>query len=169
MKLRILLSLMVILTCLAASDHPIYVSTAEIDYKTKERRIEMAVKIFSNDLQSAISAKEGNRVEIGTKQEEAAIATKYIKEYLHENFKLYSNDKELEWEYVGRELDRQDDFAIWVFLKVEKVRKLKDLVLYNNILIEHQEGQKNKISFRTDSEQYRKFDTYLDAEKVKLF
>jgi hypothetical protein len=151
------------------SFHPIYISMAEVEYKEKEKRIEIAVKIFSDDLQKVISRDEGEVVEIATKREHKD-ANKYIIKYLKKNFKLFtSNEKELEWEYVGRELDKNEAFALWVFMKVDKVKKLKGLKLYNNILIDFKDGQTNKISFRKDKGTYKKFDTYRDQQLIQLF
>lgn len=168
MKVKIFALLLICFSFVSADDHPIFISMAQVDYKTKLNRLEIAVKIFSDDLQKVITKNEGKTIEIGTEREHKD-ATTYIKSYVKENFKLYNNGKELELEYVGRELERKDFFAMWVYYKVEKVKRLKDLTLYDNILIDYERTQKNKISFRVDNQRYKKFDTYLDYETVKLY
>lgn len=168
MKVKIFALVLICFSFVAADEHPIFISMAQVDYKTKLDRLEIAVKIFSDDLQKVITKKEGQTIEIGTDREHKD-ATAYIKAYVEENFKLSNNGKELELEYVGRELERKDFFAMWVYYKVEKVKRLKDLKLYNNILIDYERTQKNKISFRVDDERYKKFDTYLEYETVQLY
>jgi len=167
MKYWVTLLLVFSFVSISADEHPIYISMAEIDYKSKANRLEIAVRVYSDDLQKAISAKEGELIEIGTDREHPE-AVAYIKEYLRTNFKLYNKGKPLEWEYVGRELKRQEFFAMWVYLKVDKLRKLKELKLYNNILIAYQERQENKISFRVDRGPYKKYNTYKGHQEVML-
>jgi hypothetical protein len=168
MKAKIFLLTLVCISLMSSMEHPIFISMAQVDYKTKSDRLEIAVKIFSDDLQKVISKKNDQTIEIGTDREHKD-ATRYIREYVESNFKIYNNNKELKLEYVGRELERKDFFAMWVYFKVEKVKRLKNLKLYDNILIDYERTQKNKISFRVDNERYRKFDTYLDHEEVLLF
>ncbi len=163
-------SLLILLGLLFFSfnDHPIFISMAEIDYKEKEKRIEIAIKIYSDDLQKVLSQEEKQMIEIATDREHPQ-ATAYITQYLKKNFKLYSANKQLSWEYVGRELDQEEAFALWIFLKVDKVKRLKGLKLYNNILIDYRASQVNKISFRKNKDRYKKFDSYKDHQINQLF
>lgn len=131
--------------------HPIYVSTSEIDYNKDEKRLEIAIKIFSDDLEEVLGAKRGETVEIGTEREHPK-ATEYIVSYLREHFKLEINGKLASFEYVNRELVKGEFFAMWILIQVPKVNRLKSLVLENNILIDFNDGQQNHIKFR-DSEE----------------
>lgn len=131
--------------------HPIYVSTSEIDYNEKDKRLEIAIKIFSDDLEEVLSATKGEKVEIGTNREHPK-ATEYITEYLREHFKLEVNGKNANFEYVNRKLIKDEFFAMWVLIQVPKVNKLKSLVLENDILVDFNDGQQNHIKFRDSGE-----------------
>lgn len=131
--------------------HPIFVSTSEIDYDKEEKRLEIAIKIFSDDLEKVLSATKGETIEIGTSREHPK-ATEYITEYLRTHFKLEVNGKDTEFEYVNRELIKDEFFAMWVLIQVPKVSKLKSLVLENSILLDFNDGQQNHIKFRDSGE-----------------
>ncbi|MFT5646016.1 MAG: hypothetical protein ACI976_000692 [Aureispira sp.] len=128
-------------------NHPIYVSTSEIDYNKEDKVLEIAIKIFSDDLEEVLSAKTGEAIEIGTNREHPK-ATEYITAYLREHFKLEVNGKDVRFEYVNRKLVKDEFFAMWVLIQVPKVNKLKSLVLENNILVDFNDGQQNHIKFR---------------------
>lgn len=163
------LTLLVIVVPLlfAMQAHPVYVSNTEIDYKKKDKRLEIAVKIFSDDLEDAISEIKGTTVEIGTDREHEK-ATEYIIEYFQKHFELTINSKKVPFEYVTRKLVRKDFFATWVLLKVEKVKNLKSLKLRNNLLIDYHSEQQNIINYREDDGTYKKFATYKEFTEVDL-
>lgn len=150
------------------SPHPIYISNTEIDFKPEKQTLEIAIKIFSDDLQEAISKKKQKTIEIGTEREDSN-ATSYIIEYLQENFKLEINGKNLPFEYVNRDVIKKDFYAMWVLVKVSKIKKIKTFKLYNNILIDEQDQQQNIINFREDvNGTYRKFLTHKGVTTVQL-
>ena len=142
-------SFLVLLALLLMSfvKHPIYVSTSEIDYNKEGKVLEIAIKIFSDDLEEVLSATKGEVVEIGTNREHPK-ATEYITEYLRAHFKLEVNGKKVAFEYVNRKLIKDDFFAMWVLVQVPRISKLKSLVLENDILLDFNNGQQNHIKFR---------------------
>lgn len=127
--------------------HPIYISTTEIDYNKSEKSLEIAIKVFSDDLEKALTKAEGSKIEIGTDREHEQ-ATKYIEEYIKRHFRLKVNGRAVDMNYINRKLVREDFFAIWVLFSVSKVNKIKTLNLMNNILIDLHEGQQNFVKFR---------------------
>lgn len=127
--------------------HPIYISTTEIDYNKESKSIEIAIKVFSDDMEKALTEIKGMKVEIGTDREHVN-ATEYIKEYIKKEFSLEVNGKQVELEYVNRKLIRDDFFAMWILFKTPKVHRLKSLKLRNNILCDLHNDQQNFIKFR---------------------
>lgn len=137
---------------LSFSAHPIYLSTTEIDYNNKAKTLEIAIKIFSDDLGEALSEEQGSPVEIGTDREHQD-ATSLITEYLEEHFIVEVNGKKKPFRYVTRRNVREDFYAVWVLLEVPKVNNIKSLKLTNDILMGHNEGQQNHVKFREDKSQ----------------
>ncbi|BDS14433.1 DUF6702 family protein [Aureispira anguillae] len=139
--------LFISLFLLAFGAHPIYISTTEIDYNKDQKRLEIAIKVFSDDLENILTKQKGTAIEIGTEKEHEK-ATDYIIEYMRTHFKLELNGRVVDFNYVNRKLVRDDFFAMWVLLEVPKVYKIKTLNLTNNILMDLNEGQQNFIKFR---------------------
>lgn len=143
-------------------EHPIYVSTAEIDYNSEAKQLEVAVQIFSDDLQKALTEEQGTSVEIGTDREHPK-ATELISDYLQRHFKLELNGKNVMPEYVSRRLVREDYFAMWVLLKVPKVKKVRSLKVTNSILVDLYDEQKNFIKYRNQNSSYKRYVTYKSS------
>lgn len=137
---------------LSFSAHPIYLSTTEIDYNKKTKTLEIAIKIFSDDLGEVLSEEQGTTVEIGTDREHKD-ATALITKYLEEHFVVELNGKPKRFRYVTRGKIQEDFYATWVLLEVPKVTKIKSLKLRNDILMEYNEGQQNYVKFREDKTQ----------------
>ena len=70
-----------------------------------------------------------------------------IKEYLINNFKIYSNETELELDFLGYE--RKNDLVIY-YIEVFNAKKIKSLIVENKILFQSFRNQKNIILFRVN-------------------
>lgn len=147
--------------------HSVYVSNTEIDYKADTKVLEISIKIFSDDLQKAISLERGMDVEIATEREHAQ-ATEFIIAYLNKHFKMEVNGKATSFEYVNRVLDKKELFALLILVKVPKVKSLKSLKLFNDILIDTHSQQQNFINFRDAKGTYQKYITKKNSTTVVL-
>ena len=154
--------------CSSFVPHPIFISNTEIDYKSKDKKIEIAIKIFSDDLQEVLTKTNRSPIEIGTDREHAD-ATQFIIEYLRQHFKIKINGKSTEFTYVNRKMIKKDFFAMWILLEVNKVNRLKSLEVTNEILISLHPTQQNIVTFRNGNSVYKKFTAYKEHSKLKLF
>lgn len=137
---------------LSFSAHPIYLSNTEIDYNKKNKTLEIAIKIFSDDLGEVLTEEQGETVEIATDREHPD-ATTLITEYLEKHFIVEVNGKRKPFHYVARRNVREDFYATWVLLEVPKVHNIKTLKLTNDILMDYHEEQQNFVKFREDKSQ----------------
>lgn len=160
MRLLYVLLILSLASGTAFSEHPIYVSTAEIDYNAKAKRLEIALQIFSDDLGEVLTQIEGESIEIGTDREHAQ-ATELIKKYLKGRFDFTLNGKQRDFRYLGRKSENDDIYSLWVLLEVPNVRRIKSLTLHNSVLMDLHEEQKNYVKFRTSREE-------LYARKVAI-
>lgn len=130
-----------------ASEHPIYVSVAEVDYFPKKKEIQVALKIFTDDLEAAIR-KEGKRLNLDTSKE-IENADVYIRKYLDNYFYIKVNDKQdLTMAYKGKEYV---DDVTWMYFNYTNVpKKIKTLSIKNNVIIKVHPSQLNMTHFRKD-------------------
>lgn len=126
--------------------HPIYLSVAEVDYFTEKREIQVALKIFTDDLEAAIR-KEGKKVNLDTPKE-IENADVYIEQYLKKKFNIKVNNKEnLPVNYVGKEY--LDD-ATWIYFSYKTPKRVKTITIKNSVITELYDSQKNLTHLKKD-------------------
>jgi hypothetical protein len=152
---------------LAHDKHPIYLSLTELAYKPQQQRLEIAIKVFSDDMQMALSKKHGRVVEIGTDREDPQ-AAKLLFDYVQQHLKIQTLEGQtLRLMYVGRELEREDFFATWIYVQVEQVPSLKGLKIQNTILTEVLPQQNNVLTVRYQN-QVKRFSLSKHQSSVEL-
>jgi hypothetical protein len=131
--------------------HPIYISNTEIKYNIKTESYEISVKIFADDLEKVFKKQYGTGIELGTDKEHPK-AKEYLLDYLKNNLILYSDNKELNYNYIGHESgDKSEMFAMFVYLETKKCKKSALLKVKNSILLSDIPTQLNFISFYNQS------------------
>jgi len=130
-----------LLISIIASAHPFYVSICQIDYNRKNKALEISVKIFADDLLLALENK-GERIIFLGEERERPEANEIISEYLKSKLKIKVNGKEVDYKFIGKEL--QSD-ALWTYLETDTVGELKEIEVSCDILMEMHETQNNAI------------------------
>ncbi|MFD2203739.1 DUF6702 family protein [Shivajiella indica] len=126
--------------------HPFYISLTEIRYNTNNGRLEIAQKIFWDDLEVALGDLYSSKVDFLNPSDRNALE-KMAAEYLLERNEISVNGKKVKLNYLGFEIEEE---AAWFYLESEKVETPNQVEVYNNVLIEHFEGQQNIINFYID-------------------
>ncbi len=122
--------------------HKYYVSSTLIDYSEKSGTYQISLKIFYDDLEKELRF-EMNELDYDDYEQTNSI----IKKYLINNFKIYSNEAELELDFLGYE--RKNDLVIY-YIEVFNAKKIKSLIVENKILFQSFRNQKNIILFRVN-------------------
>ena len=153
--------------CLALSaEHPIYVSVMELSYKPEAQRLEVALKVFGDDLQAALSKEQGRLVEIGTDREDPK-ADSLIEAYLRRHLRFRTEEgKELVWKIIGREQERRDFFANWIYVEVPNTPAgLRALQIRYSLLMDHIPSQHNVLTLKSPSG-LKRFSLWKDQSEV---
>jgi hypothetical protein len=131
--------------------HPIYISNTEIKYNTTTETYQISVKLFADDLEKVFEKKLKEKIELGTEREHPK-TKEYLLEYLKSNLIIYSDNKELAYNYIGHESgDKSEMFAMFVYLETKKCKKSTLLSINNTILLAEIATQLNFISFHSQS------------------
>lgn len=126
--------------------HPIHISIAEVDYFSQKQEIQVALKIFTDDLESAIR-KEERSVYLDTSKE-VGNADSYIENYVHKHFKIKINNKEnLPISYVGKEYI---DDATWIYFSYKTTKKVKSITIKNAVIVDLHDSQRNIVHLKKD-------------------
>ena len=130
------------LTHPATPAHKFYASLAQADLNTETNSVEISLRLFSDDLELALTRRAGRAIYLDRAEE----AAPHVLAYLRERFELRTADgqtKELVW--VGMEA-RVD--ATWVYFEIRNVSDLTGAALRNRVFFEQFDEQTNTVSIR---------------------
>jgi len=170
-----LFSLLCCLLCIspntnARQQHPVYISLTELHYKPEKNTIEIALKTFSDDIAAALSIEQQRFIEIGTEREPAD-ATSLLQNHIRQHLQIYTADgKALHYEYIGREVERQDFFALWTYWEIRNLpTDLHSLLVYNTLLQKYYPTQNNIVALRIGNPNNPQRRSLTRAETNALF
>lgn len=145
--MRIPLIFLILLLSSSASlrrKHPFYVSMTEIEWKPADRRFEIAVRIFTDDLEKALAAKCRCKTDLN-EQGRKAETDKLLEAYLSENLRISATGKTFKASFLGREKEEE---STWCFLEADASGFSGKLRIDNTLLHAIQDKQVNLIRFR---------------------
>ncbi|WP_420317111.1 DUF6702 family protein [Ekhidna sp.] len=126
--------------------HPFHVSVSDIKYKEDQKVIQISTRIFLDDLELALRAYTGNETLDIMAKENWDFVNKNLGKYLLTRMKLWDEKgKEYELNYIGAEIEED---VMWCYVEIEKVKKLKQVKVWNSILHEVWGDQENLVHFR---------------------
>jgi hypothetical protein len=121
--------------------HPIHVSVTEIEMDEKDKRLEIMMRVFADDLELSLRKSLG-RPELDILGLPAADVDRIVSAYLKDHFKISLDNKAQKNNYLGHELD---DLAFIFYIEVPNVRKWKSIQIQNDIIMETHDDQSNLI------------------------
>jgi hypothetical protein len=135
-----------LLSVIALSDHPFYVSVTDIHYKKEEKSLQVSQKLFWDDFEVALGGNYQQKVDFikGIPQDRLEIMAA---EYLLSHNKITVNGKLVKLEFVGYEIEED---AVWFYMQVKNIPTPNRVIIYNTILTDYFDDQKNITNFYLD-------------------
>lgn len=134
-----------------ANAHVFYVSIARVKWNEDVARLDVSVRIFTDDLEEAIVAEGGPRLRLWTDQAHAD-RDRHVAQYLTSRLAFRVNGVDRQLTYAGME-DALDATACLV--QITGVDRVETIEVENRILIEMFDTQANVMRFEIGGE--RKF------------
>lgn len=119
--------------------HKYYVSVTEIVYKPEAMKLEIVMRVFPDDMEHVLSDTYQVDAHLGESKTQAL-----LKRYVHKKFKLRTNETDLSYNILGT--TQEDDFLV-ILMEAPLKHKLKSLAVYNAILQDLFDEQKNIVHF----------------------
>jgi len=127
--------------------HPIHVSVTDIEFDEERKALEISSHIFLDDIEKHIRIiKKEPYLDI-LNPGKGRTTDGLVTEYLKGRFEVKVNGKTEEYSYLGHE---REAAAIYVYIEVEKVRKLKSISIRNEILLDIYDDQVNLVHVKVD-------------------
>lgn len=122
--------------------HPLHLSVSEIFHNPETKSLEITQRIFADDLEEALRHFSKRRIDVLNPKDPEAFSM-VLQQYLNHNFQLQLNGKVIKPNYIGYEVE---DDALWVYMEVPKVKKLKEIAVQNTLFFEMFDDQTNLIN-----------------------
>ncbi len=119
--------------------HEYYVSLTRIEYNAEQRSWEMSLKVFTDDLERALSEKNGKQLVI----REGDGNDRYVAQYLATHFR-WENGPPQTLHYVGKE---QEADATWIYCEItQSTPVFTGVTLTHDVLMEIFDTQVNMVT-----------------------
>jgi hypothetical protein len=123
--------------------HPIHVSITEISYHSPTKAVQITVRLFIDDLETAVR-QQTRQPELDLLAPPASTTTDaLVAAYLRERFQVSLDSKLQKWNYLGHE---QEGPALIAYIEIEKARKFKTIDVRNACMHEIYDDQNNIVN-----------------------
>jgi hypothetical protein len=128
----------------AIQPHDYHVSVTQMQYNSASKVFELSVRIFTDDLEKALGATNGNR-RFTVKDGDANDT--FVSSYVSKNLLLSNARQEMaQLRYIGKQ---QEDDATWIYIEIPVQLPVKGYKLQNSILTETFDDQVNMVNITT--------------------
>ena len=124
-----------------AHAHPFHVSMCEVKYNEEEQSLEIALKIFIDDLDLYFNQTGVSDQYFGA-PEELATADSLLNNYITEVFSVQVDGKNKATIYLGKEIDKG---ALWAYFEIKNVAPFKIFGCSNSLFFDLFDDQQNIV------------------------
>lgn len=121
--------------------HPLHVSVTEIEMNDPEKRLQIMMRVFMDDLEVTLR-KEFRYPELDILDPKEATLNQMMGAYLGSHFKISLDNKPQTIKYLGHE---QEGDAFIFFIEVANVKKWKTIQVQNDIIMDVYHDQSNLV------------------------
>ncbi len=132
--------------------HPFHTSTAEVEFNPASGRLEVALKVYSADLETALRRMDRSKVDLDNE----SVRDRLLKKYIASRFRIEdatpghppsppTGHRTDSFHYVGSEIQGGD---IWVYFELVAPARGQRFTLRNTVLTDVQPEQMNAVFFR---------------------
>jgi len=137
---------LLIIPLMAFGMHKHYISLTKIDYIKEKKAVQITMRFFLDDIELALENRTGDSMELATKSENK-LADKYLEIYVRQKFKIWIDDKEMSYSFLGKEYENNE---VFFYLELENIDKISTIEIENSMLFETYGEQQNYVKFSID-------------------
>jgi hypothetical protein len=145
--LKILLLVVLVTGLSSMTVHKFYVSVHQMDYVPQKKVLQMASRIFIDDIEATLDSKYSRKFNIGSKKE-LPEANEYLQKYIAEKMHVKVNGAEKALKFLGKEVE--DDILVCYYTLPAK-GKIKSIEVKSTLLFEAYPEQQNIIHTNINS------------------
>jgi hypothetical protein len=153
-----------IVLVLLAKTHPFFLSLTEIKYNPGSKKMEVAQKIFWDDLETALGKHFNEKIDFLNPKDQSKLENQ-IRGYLLSHNEVMVNGKPLTLDFLGYEVDED---AAWFYFESSETETPKTVEVKNTILLDDFNGQQNIVHIYSQSKAPRSLLLGKGEEKGKI-
>ncbi|MCH7414158.1 hypothetical protein MM213_11715 [Belliella sp. R4-6] len=123
--------------------HPFYISLTDIRYNESSSTIEVAQKIFWDDLERGLGETFDTKIDFLNPKSPNKLK-EMVEKYVIQHNEIIINEKKINLSFLGYEIE---DEAVWIYLEGESSGIPKTVNIRNTILIDQFNDQQNIVNF----------------------
>lgn len=129
--------------------HPFHVSVCDIEVNAENKSLEISQRIFLDDLENALRKTSGwSTLDIAHPSDQVKFDA-ILKNYVTSHLSISINGQVETLNYLGYEIEGD---AMWCYVEITKVKKVKDIGVKSTILLDSFEDQMNLVHIKKDGE-----------------
>lgn len=128
-------------------NHDYYFSSTTIEHNNHNKSLEITSTYYTDDLEKAVEKQYNIELHLGTKKEHKE-ADMYINQYFKENFKLVIDGKEVEYEYIGKEIEIEKTYN---YIEIMDIPSLKKINIESRMLFNIARTQENIFKVKNNN------------------
>ena len=130
------------------SVHKYYLSVTEVEYVQEKKAVQIISKIFIDDFENLLRERYDKQILLADKNEQKTTDI-YIEKYLTEKVKIKINDKDADFNFIGKQFDND---VITCYLEIEHVKSITSFEISNTVLFDMIDDQQNIIKTNINSQ-----------------
>ncbi|MDX5443685.1 MAG: hypothetical protein LPJ89_07900 [Hymenobacteraceae bacterium] len=139
--------LLILVSAVSAWAHDYHVSLAEAKWNSQSQRYEVALKVFTDDLQAALSRKTGKEVKLKNSPETQA----QIEQYLKQHFWLEVKNG---IKHTGTVIGFEEEADVtWIYFEI-KAPAARQFRWHNSVFVEQYPDQVNILNLSVNNKMH---------------
>ena len=159
-------SLFFILLSIVLPFHDFHVSHTTLHYNTRQKSIEITVRVAIEDLEKTLEIKSLEPLKLGSSKE-SKTSNQLIYNYFKNHLKISINEKTSDYKWIGKEIAK-DLHDIYLFFEISDVQyaDAKSIFVENTIFLESIHKQTNIVLIQFRDLNYNLTFTKDDTKKI---
>ena len=129
--------------------HPFYVSMTEVNHNAKDKTLEISVRIFTDDFETALHNNYKTKVDLNNSANVAEM-NKLVNDYIQKHLQLQVDGKQVGLSFIGYE---QQSESTWTYFEVKNVAGVKNIAIVNSLLHDYRKEQINMLHLKANNKE----------------
>lgn len=128
--------------------HVFYVSQTDIKFIPEKQKIEIIVKLFSDNFEEALKKRGVRNLTLMDKKEDDKLCP-FISKYINEKLEIEINGKKRKLDFIKKTFEEE---ATWSYFIIPKISSIQHFKIKNQLFLEILDAQTNIVRIKANGE-----------------